>query len=70
MLALTGLINSLLSRAFNACRVPATPADYAVKISEEDSKGQHMVIVHKNNFYAVDLKDKDGRIFGIEEFRR
>lgn len=29
-----------------------------------------MVIVYKNNFYSVDLKDRDGRIFGVEEFRR
>lgn len=60
----------LLGRAFNACRVPATPADYAVKIEEEDAKGQFMVVIRKNHFYEVALRDSNGKNFGVEEFRR
>lgn len=63
-------IISYTFRAFNACRVPATPADYAVKIEEEDPKGQFMVVIRKNHFYEVALKDGSGKNFGVEDFRR
>lgn len=56
--------------AFNACRVPATPADYAVKTAEDKPEAQHIVIMRKNNFYSLPLQDQSGRQYTIEEFRR
>ena len=59
-----------LNRAFNACRVPSAPADYAVKIAEDAQDGQHMVIVRNNQFFKVDLADKNGKQYSTEEFKR
>ncbi|KAK4047181.1 hypothetical protein OIO90_006290 [Microbotryomycetes sp. JL221] len=56
--------------AFNACRVPATGADYAVKVAEEDPAGQHFVVIRNNNFYTVPLNDQSGRRFTVAEFQR
>ncbi|KAM0786990.1 hypothetical protein ACM66B_002408 [Microbotryomycetes sp. NB124-2] len=56
--------------AFNACRVPATGADYAVKVAEEDAQGQHIVVIRNNNFYTVPISDKSGRRYTVEEFKR
>ncbi|KAI9766126.1 MAG: Carnitine O-acetyltransferase mitochondrial [Candelina submexicana] len=36
---------------FNACRIPAKPADYPVKYPHE--KNQHIVVVRKNQFFKV-----------------
>lgn len=56
--------------AFNACRVPASPSDYAVKVSEDSPEAQHLVVVRRNNFYSIPLQDKQGRQFTIQEFKR
>ena len=58
------------NRAFNACRVPASPGDYAVKIAEDSKDGQHMVIVRNNQFFKVDLADQNGKQYSTEEFKR
>lgn len=57
-------------RAFNACRVPASPSDYGVKTAENAPEAQHMVVVRKNRFYSLPLVDNNGRQFTVEEFRR
>ena len=36
---------------FNACRVPAKPADYPVKYSNGDSK--HILVIRKNSFFKI-----------------
>lgn len=36
---------------FNACRVPARPADYPVKYAPE--KNKHIVVIRKNQFFTV-----------------
>lgn len=36
---------------FNACRVPAQPADYPVKYKAEENR--HIVVIRKNAFYKV-----------------
>ena len=36
---------------FNACRVPAKPADHPVKYSSKDHK--HILVIRKNNFFKV-----------------
>ncbi|ORY45846.1 acyltransferase ChoActase/COT/CPT [Leucosporidium creatinivorum] len=56
--------------AFNACRVPASPSDYAVKTAENAPEAQHMVVVRKNHFYSLPLVDEKGRRFTVEEFMR
>ncbi|SCZ95699.1 BZ3500_MvSof-1268-A1-R1_Chr8-1g09737 [Microbotryum saponariae] len=56
--------------AFNANRIPAKPADYAVKVREDSKEGQHVVVVLKERFYKVPLVDREGREFTVEEMRR
>lgn len=58
------------SRAFNACRVPALPGDYAVKVREDSPESQFMVVVRKNQFWQVALQDSTGKEFTLEELRR
>lgn len=55
---------------FNACRVPSMPADYGCKISEDSPDAQHIIAIHKNNFYSIALVDKNGTEFTTEEFTR
>lgn len=62
--------SSLAIRAFNACRVPASPSDYAVKVAEDSPDGQHMIVIRNNQFWSVALVDKNGTEFTTEEFRR
>ncbi|SGY41705.1 BQ5605_C003g02542 [Microbotryum silenes-dioicae] len=56
--------------AFNANRIPAKPADYAVKVREDSKEGQHVVVVLKERFYKVPIVDQEGREFTVEEMRR
>ncbi|GAA6060182.1 hypothetical protein JCM10212_005183 [Sporobolomyces blumeae] len=55
--------------AFNACRIPASPSDYAVKTAEDDPEAQHFSVVKKNRFYAVPVCDASGREYSIEQIR-
>lgn len=57
--------------AFNACRVPASPADYAVKVAEDEPElAQHMVVIRKNQFWKVSLRDASGREYSVAEFKQ
>ncbi|BGP27022.1 hypothetical protein JCM10295v2_005984 [Rhodotorula toruloides] len=56
--------------AFNACRVPASPSDYAVKTSETDPAAQHFVVVKRNKFYSVPIVDAAGQEVSVEGFRK
>ncbi|KAI5474812.1 carnitine O-acetyltransferase [Pseudohyphozyma bogoriensis] len=56
--------------AYNACRVPAKPADYAVKIPEEAPEGQFMIAIRRNRFWKVALRDASGKEFGVHEFKK
>lgn len=58
-----------LYRAFNACRIPASPSDYAIKTAETDSDAQHFVIVKKNRFYSVPVCDGSGQEFDVDQLR-
>lgn len=54
--------------AFNACRVPAQPGDYAVKVAEDSKEAQHFVVVKKNRFYSVPIAH-EGHEYGVEQLR-
>ncbi|GAA5917870.1 hypothetical protein JCM6882_003748 [Rhodosporidiobolus microsporus] len=56
--------------AFNACRVPAAPSDYAVKTAEGDSAGQHFVVVRRNRFYEVPIAGANGEEYGVEQLKQ
>ncbi|SCV66893.1 BQ2448_5539 [Microbotryum intermedium] len=56
--------------AFNANRIPAKPADYAVKIREDAREAQHVVVVLRNRFYKVPVVDGKGREFTVQEMRK
>jgi carnitine O-acetyltransferase len=51
----------MLSRMFNACRIPAKPADYAVKLREDAKEGAHFIAIRQNRYYKVPLFDSQGR---------
>jgi carnitine O-acetyltransferase len=46
---------------FNACRIPAKPADYAVKLREDAKEGAHFIAIRQNRYYKVPLFDSQGR---------
>ncbi|GAA5900930.1 choline/carnitine O-acyltransferase [Sporobolomyces salmoneus] len=56
--------------AFNACRIPASPADYAVKVAENEKEAQHFTIVKKNRFYSVPVCDEHGQEFSVDQLRQ
>ncbi|BGP19341.1 hypothetical protein JCM10213v2_007430 [Rhodosporidiobolus nylandii] len=55
--------------AFNACRIPASPSDYAVKTAEADPSAQHFVVVRKNRFFSVPVLDAEGKEYGVEQLK-
>lgn len=55
--------------AFNACRVPASPSDYAVKTREDDPAAQCFVVVKRNRFYRIPFADEQGRHYSTEALR-
>ena len=57
-------------RAFNACRIPASPSDYAIKVAENEKEAQHFTVVKKNRFYSVPVCDENGQEFSIDQLRR
>ncbi|KAI5474216.1 acyltransferase ChoActase/COT/CPT, partial [Pseudohyphozyma bogoriensis] len=63
------LCTGVVQWAYNACRVPAKPADYAVKIPEEAPEGQFMIAIRRNRFWKVALRDASGKEFGVHEFK-
>ena len=52
---------------FNACRVPAKPADHPVKYPAEENR--HIVVVRKNQFFKVD-HDVNGQQLGTKELEQ
>ena len=46
---------------FNACRIPAKPADYAIKLREDDKAGAHFIAIRQNRYYKVPLFDSQGK---------
>lgn len=56
--------------AFGACRVPATPSDYAVKTPEDAPEAQCFVVVKQNDFYRVPFADDRGRLYSTEALRQ
>lgn len=52
---------------FNACRVPARPADYPVKYSHEENK--YLIVVRKNQFFKV-LHEVDGQQLNTSELEQ
>ncbi|GAA5985189.1 hypothetical protein JCM10908_002561 [Rhodotorula pacifica] len=55
--------------AFNACRVPASPSDYAVKTREDDPAAQCFVVVKQNRFYRIPFADEQGRQYSTDALR-
>ncbi|GAA5879903.1 hypothetical protein JCM16303_004391 [Sporobolomyces ruberrimus] len=55
--------------AFNACRIPASPSDYAVKVAENEREAQHFTIVKKNRYYSVPVCDEGGQEYSIDQLR-
>lgn len=60
----------LLLRMFNACRIPSKPYDYAIKLSEDDPKGAHYIVIRNNSFYKIPLFDHRGQSFSLENWHR
>ncbi|GAA5869268.1 hypothetical protein JCM3774_004189 [Rhodotorula dairenensis] len=56
--------------AFNACRLPASPSDYAVKTREDDPAAQCFVVVKRNRFYRIPFADEHGRHYSTEALRQ
>jgi carnitine O-acetyltransferase len=52
---------------FNACRVPAKPADYPVKYSPEENK--HLLVIRKNQFFKV-MHDVNGKQLNTTELEQ
>ncbi|GAA6021226.1 hypothetical protein JCM10207_002580 [Rhodosporidiobolus poonsookiae] len=55
--------------AFNACRIPAVPGDYAVKTSEDAREAQHFVVVRRGRFFSIPVVDEQGEEYGVEQIR-
>jgi carnitine O-acetyltransferase len=52
---------------FNACRIPAQPADYPVKYAPAENK--HLVVIRKNQFFKVD-HEAGGKQLNTTELER
>ena len=52
---------------FNACRIPAKPADYPVKYPAAENK--HIIVVRKNQFWKV-LHEVDGKALSTKELEQ
>lgn len=56
--------------AFNACRIPASPSDYAIKTREDAKEAQNFVVVKQNRFYRVPFADAQGRLHSTDALRQ
>lgn len=54
---------------FNACRIPATPIDYATKVAETDPRGDHVLVIRNDEYYSLPLKDANGQLHTIEQLQ-
>ena len=64
------LTRPCFSRMFNACRIPTKPADYAVKIREDDPAGAHFVVIRNNKYYKVPLWAETGGKWSTEALQQ
>jgi carnitine O-acetyltransferase len=56
---------------FNACRIPAKPADYAIKLREDAPEGQHFIVIRNNKFYKLPLWDAEkGQKYSLETLEK
>ena len=53
---------------FNACRIPAKPADYAIKLREDAKQGAHFIAIRNNVIYKLPLFDAQGRKYSLSAF--
>ncbi|KPV72701.1 uncharacterized protein RHOBADRAFT_39308 [Rhodotorula graminis WP1] len=60
------LCNESYKWMWNACRIPASPADYAVKTREDDPTAQHFLVVKRNRFFKVPFRDPHGDEYGVD----
>jgi len=63
------LCNESYKWMWNACRIPASPADYAIKTREDDPSAQHFVVVKRNRFFRVSFSDAQGEEYGVDALR-
>jgi len=55
---------------FNACRIPYPEEDYSLKIPENDSRGDHVVVIRRNHFYKVPIVGKDGKRATLDQLHQ
>lgn len=55
---------------WNACRIPASPADYAIKTREDDPAAQYFVVAKRNRFYHVPFADANGEEYSVDAIRK
>lgn len=55
---------------FNACRIPAKPYDYAIKLSETDPAGSHFIVIRNNKIYQLPLFDESGKAFSLSSWQK
>ncbi|BGP50969.1 hypothetical protein JCM10450v2_006895 [Rhodotorula kratochvilovae] len=63
------LCNESYKWMWNACRIPASPSDYAIKTREDDPAAQHFVVVKRNRFYRVPFADAAGEEYSVDTLR-
>lgn len=47
-------------KIFSTCRIPAIPSDRLIHFSESDNPPKHIVVVHNNHYFQVNVFGKDG----------
>lgn len=55
---------------FNACRIPAKPADYAIKLREDANEGAHFIAIRNNNIYKLPLFNAEGSKYSLSALER
>lgn len=63
------LCNESYKWMWNACRIPASPSDYAIKTREDDPSAQHFVVVKRNRFFRVPFLDAQGEEYSVDALR-
>lgn len=56
---------------FNACRIPAKPADYAIKLKEDAPESAHFIVIRNNQFYKLPLwEQQTGDKYSLETLQK
>ncbi|GAA6058396.1 hypothetical protein JCM3770_002472 [Rhodotorula araucariae] len=63
------LCNESYKWMWNACRIPASPSDYAIKTREDDPAAQHFIVVKRNRFWRVPFSDAAGDEYSVDALR-